>query len=325
MKTNDSSLRIVIVGGVAAGASAAARARRLSESARITVLERGHDVSFANCGLPYHIGGEIADRARLAVQTPEGLAGLLNLEVRVRTEAVRIDRERKVVVVRDLGAGGAESELPYDKLVLAPGASPLRPPLPGIDDARVFTLRNLQDMDRIKAAAQVASRVLVIGAGFIGLEMAEQLSHLGKKVAVVEAADQVLPPLDPEIAAPVAEALRAAGVELVLGDAIAGFAPEAESLVALLKSGKRLHADLVVLAIGVKPEGGLAAAAGLELGGRGAIKVDAFMRTSDPDIYAAGDAVESFDRLGKTPMNLPLGGPANRQGRLIADHIFRPD
>ncbi len=315
---------MVIVGGVAAGASAAARARRLSESARITVVERGPDVSFANCGLPYHIGGEIADRARLAVQTPGSLANLLNLEVLVRTEAVRIDRDRKVVVVRDLGAGGAESELPYDKLVLAPGASPLRPPLPGIDDSRVLTLRNLQDMDRIKAAAQVARRVLVIGAGFIGLEMAEQLRHLGKEVAVIEAADQVLPPLDPEMAAPVAEALRAAGVELVLGDAIAGFTPEGDQLAALLKSGKKLSADLVVLAIGVKPESGLAAAAGLELGGRGAIKVDDFMRTSDPDIYAAGDAVESFDRLGKTPMNLPLGGPANRQGRLIADHIFRP-
>ena len=324
MKTSDSSLRIVIVGGVAAGASAAARARRLSESARITVLERGPDVSFANCGLPYHIGGEIADRARLSVQTPESLAKLLNLEVRARTEAVRVDRDRKVVVVRDLGAGGAESELPYDKLVLAPGASPLRPPLPGIDDSRVLTLRNLQDMDRIKAAAQAARRVLVIGAGFIGLEMAEQLRHLGKEVAVVEAADQVLPPLDPEMAAPVADALRAAGVELVLGDAIAGFTPEGDLLAALLKSGKKLSADLVVLAIGVKPESGLAAAAGLDLGARGAIKVDAFMRTSDPDIYAAGDAVESFDRLGKTPMNLPLGGPANRQGRLIADHIFRP-
>ncbi len=314
----------MIVGGVAAGASAAARARRLSESARITVLERGPDVSFANCGLPYHIGGEIAERARLAVQTPESLAALLNIEVRVRTEAVRIDRARKVVVVRDLAAGGAEAELAYDKLVLAPGASPLRPPLPGIDDHRVFTLRNLQDMDRIKAAAQAARRVLVIGAGFIGLEMAEQLKRLGKQVSVVEAADQVLPPLDPEMAAPVADALRAEGVELILGDAIAGFAVGGESLAATLKSGRAIPTDLVVLAIGVKPESGLAAEAGLELGGRGAIKVDGFMRTSDPDIYAAGDVVESFDRLTGTPMNLPLGGPANRQGRVIADHVFRP-
>ncbi len=319
-----SSLRLVIIGGVAAGASAAARARRLSESARITVIERGPDVSFANCGLPYHIGGEIADRSRLAVQTPESLAALLNLEVRVRTEAVKIDRERKVVVVRDLPPGGGESELPYDKLVLAPGASPLRPPLPGIDDPRVLTLRNLQDMDRIKVAARAAGRVLVVGAGFIGLEMAEQLKRLGKEVALVEAVDQVLPPLDPEIAAPVAEALRAEGVELVLGDPISGFGPEGAGLAALLKSGRRLAADFVVLAIGVKPESGLAAAAGLALGARGAIKVDAFLRTSDPDIYAAGDVVESTDRITGDAMHLPLGGPANRQGRVIADHLFRP-
>ena len=325
METFDSSsLRIVVVGGVAAGASAAARARRLSESARITVLERGPDVSFANCGLPYHIGGEIADRSRLAVQTPESLAKLLNLDVRVRTEASRIDRARKVVVARELSPGAPEFEIPYDKLVLAPGAAPLRPPLPGIDDPRVLTLRNLQDMDRIKVAAGAAARVLVIGAGFVGLEMAEQLKRLGKAVAVVEAADQVLPPLDPEIAAPVAEALRGEGVELVLGDAIAGFVAEGAGLAAALKSGRTLAADFVVLAIGVKPESGLAAAAGLELGARGAIKVDPFMRTSDPDIYAAGDVVESFERLGGAPMNLLLGGPANRQGRAIADHIFRP-
>ena len=322
--SDSSSLRIVIVGGVAAGASAAARARRLSETARITVLERGPDVSFANCGLPYHIGGEIADRARLAVQTPDSLAKLLNIEVRVRTEALRIDRARKVVVAREVAPGAAEFELPYDKLILAPGAAPLRPPLPGIDDPRVLTLRNLPDMDRIKIAAAAAGRVLVIGAGFIGLEMAEQLRRIGKIVTVVEAADQVLPPLDPEIAAPVAEALRHEGVELVLGDAIAGFAPEGAELAASLKSGRKLAADFVVLAIGVKPESGLAAAAGLELGARGTIKVDSFMRTSDPDVYAAGDVVESVDRLTGAPMNLPLGGPANRQGRVIADHVFRP-
>ena len=322
-----SGLRVVIVGGVAAGASMAARARRLDESARITVLERGPDVSFANCGLPYHIGGEIADRGRLAVQTPESLAALLNIEVLTRTEAVSIDRERKVVVVRAVGAdgaGGPERELAYDKLLLAPGASPLRPPLPGIDDARVLTLRNLQDMDRIKSAAERAEAVLVIGAGFIGLEMAEQLRRIGKVVTLVEAADQVLPPLDPEMAAPVAARLREEGVELVLGDAIAGFADESGRLSAALKSGRRVTADLAVLAIGVKPESGLAASAGLELGARGAIKVNGFMQTSDPDIYAAGDVVESVDRLTGAPMNLPLGGPANRQGRVVADHIFRP-
>lgn len=321
------ALRVVIVGGVAAGASAAARARRLSEAARITVVERGPDVSFANCGLPYHIGGEIADRSRLAVQTPESLARLLNIDVLTRTEAVRIDRARKVVVVRDLAAASgpaAERELPYDKLVLAPGAAPLRPPLPGIDDPRVLTLRNLQDMDRVKAAAARAGRALVIGAGFIGLEAAEQLRRIGKIVTLVEAADQVLPPLDPEIAAPVADALREGGVELALGDVIASFADEGGALVATLKSGRKIAADFAVLAIGVKPESALAAGAGLALGARGAIRVDGFMRTSDPDIYAAGDAVESVDRATGEPMNLPLGGPANRQGRVIADHIFRP-
>ncbi|MFH1497402.1 MAG: FAD-dependent oxidoreductase [Verrucomicrobiota bacterium] len=314
----------MIIGGVAAGASAAARARRLSETARICVVERGPDVSFANCGLPYHVGGEIADRAKLAVQTPASLSALLDIEVLVRTEAASIDRERKIVVVRDLANGGGR-ELPYDRLVLAPGASPLRPPLPGIDDPRVLTLRNLQDMDRIKAAAGEAGSALVIGAGFIGLEMAEQLRRIGKTVTLVEAFDQVLPPLDPEMAAPVAEAMRAGGVELVLGDAIAEFADVDGGLVATLRSGRRLAAHLVVLAIGVRAEGGLAEAVGLEMGARGTIKVDPFMRTSDPDIYAAGDVVESFDRLTGAPMNLPLGGPANRQGRLIADHIFRPE
>ncbi len=326
MKTEvaQDGLKIVIVGGVAAGASTAARARRLSESARITVVERGPDVSFANCGLPYHIGGEIADRAKLAVQTPESLSALLNIDVLTRTEVVAINRERKVVVVRDLANGG-QRELPYDRLVLSPGASPLRPPLPGIDDTRILTLRNLQDMDRIKSAAGAASSVLVIGAGFIGLEMAEQLKRIGKTVTVVEAFEQVLPPLDAEVAAPVADAMRTEDVELALGDPITAFADEGGKIVVALKSGRRLAGDLVVLAIGVRPESGLASGAGLELGARGTIKVNAFMQTSDADIYAAGDVVESYDRLTGGAMNLPLGGPANRQGRVIADHIFRPD
>lgn len=318
------SLRLLIVGGVAAGASAAARARRLSETARITVIERGPDVSFANCGLPYHIGGEIADRARLSVQTPESLAALLAIQVRTRTEAVSIDRARKVLIMRPAGGGDAE-ELPYDKLILAPGASPLRPPLPGIDDPRILTLRNLQDMDRIKAAAASASAVLVIGAGFIGLEMAEQLIRLGKRVALVEMADQVLPQMDKEMVADVEAGLREQGVELVLGDGLAGFAGAPSGVVASLKSGRTLSADLVILSIGVKPESAVAASAGLTLGGRGAIRVNEWMQTDDPDIYAAGDVVEAADRITGAPMNLPLGGPANRQGRMIADHIFTPD
>jgi NADPH-dependent 2,4-dienoyl-CoA reductase/sulfur reductase-like enzyme/peroxiredoxin family protein/TusA-related sulfurtransferase/rhodanese-related sulfurtransferase len=315
---------IVIVGGVAAGASCAARARRLSEAARITIIERGPDISFANCGLPYFIGGEIKDRSRLALQTPQSLGNLLNVEVRIRTEAIAIDRAAKTLRLRNL-EDGTESTLSYDKLVLTPGAAPLRPPMRGVDDPRILTLRNLQDMDRIAAAASTAQRALIIGAGFIGLEMAEQLVHLKKEVALVELADQVLPQMDPEMTALLRSELESNGVRLVLGDGIEGFDPEPDRIVARLKSGASLDADLVILSIGVKPESGLATAAGLQTGARGTIAVNPWMQTSDPDIYAAGDVVESFERVQNTPMNLPLGGPANRQGRVIADHIFLPD
>lgn len=317
-----SPLRLVVVGGVAAGASAAARARRLSESAEITLVERGPDVSFANCGLPYHVGGEIADRAALAVQTPQTLTALLNLDVRVRTEAVAIDRASKRVQVRDLGTG-ATQWLPYDKLVLAPGAAPLRPALPGIEDPRILTLRSLQDMDRIKKAAATAQRVTVIGAGFIGLEMAEQLVHLGKDVTLVEMLDQVLPPLDRPMTLLIEDELRRHDVEVILGDGIAGFSP-GSALTCHLKSGRAVEADLVVLSIGVRPDTALAREAGLELGPRGHIRVNGFMQTSDPDVYAAGDAVEVNDFITGAATAVPLGGPANRQGRLAADHIFRP-
>ncbi len=316
-------LHFVIVGAVAAGASAAARARRLDESARITLIERGPDVSFANCGLPYHIGGEIADRSRLAVQTPESLRAMLNVDVQTGTEAIRIDRTRKILVVRPVD-GGDEREIAYDKLLLAPGASPLRPPLPGVDDGRVMTLRNLQDMDRIKEAVASARRVVVIGAGFIGLEMAEQLSRLGKELTVVELQEQVLPQMDPEMTALVAQSLTEHGVQLILGDGIQSFDPQPASLGVILASGRRLVADVVVLSIGVRPESGLAKEAGLKLGARGHIVVDEFQRTSDPDIYAAGDAVETKDAVLGGSVAVPLGGPANRQGRLVADHIFRP-
>jgi NADPH-dependent 2,4-dienoyl-CoA reductase/sulfur reductase-like enzyme/rhodanese-related sulfurtransferase len=315
---------IVIIGGVAGGASAAARARRHSEQARILVLERGPDVSFANCGLPYHVGGEIADRADLAVQTPQSLRALLNLEVRTLTEAVAIDRASKTVRVRSL-ADGTEELLPYDKLILAPGASPLRPPLPGIDDPRILTLRNLEDMDRIRAAAAATDEVLVIGAGFIGLEMAEQLHRIGKRVAVVELQAQVLPQLDAEMTLPLAATLRAHGVELVLGDGIEGFEAGPQGLVAKLKSGRTLGAGLVILSIGVRPESGLARDAGLELAPRGHIRVDRFQRTSDPDIYAVGDVCETEDPILGKRAAIPLGGPANRQGRTAADHMFLGD
>jgi len=321
MSTNP-PLRLVVVGGVAAGASAAARARRLCETAAIALFERGPDVSFANCGLPYFIGGEIKQRDALAVQTPLTLKTLLALDVRTSTEVTAIDRAGKHVQVRNLSSGTVES-LPYDKLILAPGAVPLRPALPGIDDARIFTLRSLVDMDRIKAAATNARRVTVVGAGFIGLEMAEQLQRLGKTVTLVELTDQVLPPLDRPMTLLLEDELRRHRIDLVLGDSVAAFEP-GDALTCRLASGRAIAADLVILSIGVRPDTALARAAGLDLGPRGHIRVNGFMQTSDPDIYAAGDAIETEDFITSDPVSVPLGGPANRQGRLAADHIFRP-
>jgi NADPH-dependent 2,4-dienoyl-CoA reductase/sulfur reductase-like enzyme len=309
-------------GGVAAGASAAARARRLNEAATITLLERGPDVSFANCGLPYFIGGEIKQRDALAVQTPATLKAMLALDVRTSTEAVAIDRAGKRVELRNLAAGTSEW-LPYDKLLLAPGAVPVRPPLPGLDDPRIFTLRSLVDMDRIKAAAASAQRVTVVGAGFIGLEMAEQFVRLGKTVTLVELTDQVLPPLDRLMTKLLEDELRRHQVDLILGDSVAAF-EGGDTLTCRLASGRAVPADLVVLSIGVRPDTALARAAGLTLGPRGHIRVNGFMQTSDPDIYAAGDAIETEDFITGDPAAVPLGGPANRQGRLVADHIFRP-
>jgi NADPH-dependent 2,4-dienoyl-CoA reductase/sulfur reductase-like enzyme len=319
MKTTPDT--IVIIGGVAGGASAAARARRHSEATHIILLERGPDVSFANCGLPYHIGGEIPDRADLAVQTPDSLRALLNLDVRTLTEAISIDRPNQQVLVRSL-ADSSESLISYDKLILAPGASPLRPPLPGIDSPLIHTLRNLQDMDRIIQAAANAQHVAIIGAGFIGLEMAEQLHEIGKQVSVIELQPQILPQLDAEMVLPLEDTLRDKGIELILGDGIDGFEMISNQISAKLKSGKNLATDLVILSIGVRPESGLAKAAGLELGPRGHIVVDSYQLTSDPHIYAVGDVCETEDPILGKRTAIPLGGPANRQGRTAADHIF---
>ncbi|WFB36406.1 FAD-dependent oxidoreductase [Kiritimatiellota bacterium B12222] len=321
MNIDSSPLRIVIVGAVAGGASAAARARRLDETADITLIERGPDVSFANCGLPYHIGGEISDRSKLALQTPKSLTELLNLKVLAETEALSIDREAKTLKVKNL-KDGVESDLEYDKLILSPGASPLTPPLKGIDLPGIYTLRNLQDMDRIKTAAADAKKVVVIGAGFIGLEMAEQLVHLNKEVALVELVEQVLPQMDAEMVRPVQQELLDHGVDLILGDGINGFEAHNGSLKASLNSGKILDADLVILSIGVRPESGLAKAAGLTLGARGHIQSNTHMQTNDPDIYAVGDVCEGIDPILGGPSSVPLGGPANRQGRCAADHIM---
>ncbi len=315
--------RLLVIGGVAAGASCAARARRLREDAEIIVVERGPDVSFANCGLPYHIGGEIGAREALAVQNPASLKAMLNLDVRTGCEAVEIDRAGKRVSVRHLRDGSVEW-IGYDKLMLAPGAAPTRPALPGIDDPRIFTLRNLQDMDRICAAADAGSRAVVIGAGFIGIEMSEQLHAREIAVHLVELQPQVLPQLDAPMAALLETELRRHDIDVVLGDGIAGFEPGNDKLLCRLNSGRLLEADMVILSIGVQPDTALARSAGLELGPRGHIVVDAFMRTSDPDIYAAGDAVQTRDRISDTPTALPMGGPANRQGRVAADYMFMP-
>ncbi len=319
MKPNIETL--VIVGGVAGGASAAARARRHSESTHIILIERGPDVSFANCGLPYHIGGEIPDRAELAIQTPASLRAILNLDVRTLTETIAIDRGQREVRVRSL-TDSSESVIAYDKLILAPGASPLRPPLPGIDSPLIHTLRNLQDMDRIKEAAAKVDHVAIIGAGFIGLEMAEQLHAIGKKVSVIELQPQVLPQMDAEMVRPLEKALGDKGVELILGDGIDGFETMSNGISAKLKSGRSLETGLVILSIGVRPESGLAKDAGLELGPRGHIKVDSYQLTSDPDIYAVGDVCETAEPVLGKRAAIPLGGPANRQGRTAADHIF---
>ena len=318
------AVKLLVIGGVAAGASFAARARRLNEHAEITVLERGPDVSFANCGLPYHIGGEIARREVLAVQTPQSLKALLNLDVHVLSEALEIDRAGKRVRVREL-QNNAEKWYAYNKLMLAPGASPLVPPIPGIDDPRIFTLRNLHDMDRIIAATQTAQRALIVGAGFIGLEMAEQLKNKGLSVELVEMQPQVLPQLDPQMTRLVESELRQNGVALHLSEQVVRFEASPASISAQLASGKALAADLVILSIGVRPETALARAAGLALGERGQIIVNRFMQTSDPDIYAGGDAVLTEDQIFGTPTSVPLGGPANRQGRIAADHLFLGD
>jgi len=323
--------RLLIVGGVAGGASAAARARRLDEQAQIIVFERGPHVSFANCGLPYFVGGEIADKSALLVQTPASLHTRFNLDVRCSQEVLAIDRAGRRVRVRDL-ASGRDYEEAYDALLLSPGAAPLRPPIPGIERPGHFTLRIVPDAEEITAWLEEMpkGRAVVVGGGYIGLEMAEQLHRRGLAVTVVEALPQVLAPFDPEMAAWLHQELRAQGVTLCLGDAVAAFEPpapgqSARASVVVLKSGRRLEADVVILALGVRPETELARRAGLEIGALGGIRVNDRMQTSDPHIWAVGDAVEVRDRVTGAWALIPLAGPANRQGRIAADNIFGRD
>lgn len=319
-------MKTVIVGGVAAGASTAARLRRLDDSAEIVVLERDHYVSFANCGLPYHIGGEIRERDSLLLQTPESLRRSLALDVRTGQEVVRVDREGQEVEVRDLAHGRTYRES-YDKLVLCPGASPIRPPIPGADDPLVDVLRNIPDMDRIMAQVDKgASNAVVVGGSYIGLEMAENLKARGLRTTVVERTSRLMPWLDPEMTRILDYHVEANDVDVRLGASVTGIRrEEANGLVVELSDGSTLAADLVVMAVGVRPNVELARDAGLEIGPLGGIAVDDHMRTSDPDILAAGDAVETPNLLTGAPTLSMLAGPANRQGRIAAETICGRD
>lgn len=313
--------KIIIIGGVAGGASTAARARRLSEEAEIILIERGPYVSFANCGLPYHIGGEITEREKLLVTTPEMLRTRFRIDVRTRNEVTAIDPDKKEVEIKNLESGEVYTES-YDSLVLSPGAEPVRPPIPGIENKKVLTLRNMEDMDRIIAALEGKKHATVIGGGYIGLEMAEALRRRRIGTTLVELAPQVMGPADPEMVSILHQELTLNGVDLRLGTSVSAFDDSGNGLKITLSTGETLETGLAVLAIGVKPETGLAKAAGIELGPRGGIKVNAQMQTSIPDIYAVGDAVEVIDFITRQSALIPLAGPANRQGRIAADNIF---
>jgi NADPH-dependent 2,4-dienoyl-CoA reductase/sulfur reductase-like enzyme/rhodanese-related sulfurtransferase len=311
---------ILIVGGVAGGASAAARARRMNEDARIIIFERDSYVSFANCGLPYYLGGEIKDRDALLIAKPALFKRRFDIEVRTRHLVTAIDREAKSVTVTDLEAD-ASYEMTYDKLILAPGADPIEPPIPGVEAGGVFTLRNLEDTDRIAEAMPEAQRAVVVGGGYVGLETAEQFRRRGLEVALVEMQPQVLPLHDPEMVEPLHRQLEFNGVHLELGNGIASIEEQGGRVTAaVLADGTRLPADLILLGIGVRPNTGLAEAAGIELGQSRGIATDEFMRTSDPDVYAVGDVAEYTYGPTGTRLRVPLAGPANRTGRLAGEH-----
>jgi NADPH-dependent 2,4-dienoyl-CoA reductase/sulfur reductase-like enzyme/rhodanese-related sulfurtransferase len=325
-------VKLVIIGGVAGGASAAARARRLDERAEIVLFERGEHISFANCGLPYHVGETIPKRGSLLVMTPGRFKARAGIDVRVRHEVTAIDPAAHTVTALDLQTREIRVES-FDKLILSPGATPIRPRIPGIDDPLVATLWTLADMDRIKAQVDAgARRVVVVGGGFIGLELAENLRQRGVGVTIVEMAPQLLSTLDAEMTAPLASELAEHGVDVMLSrtvtairrDIPAGPHATAPELRVGLGDGRELPADLVVLATGVRPNSELAGAAGLAIGPRGGIVVDSRLRTSHPDIFAVGDAIQVTDALGN-PAQIPLAGPANRQGRIAADNAFGGD
>lgn len=310
-------MKYVIIGGVAGGMSAATRLRRLNEEAEIIVVERGPYVSFANCGLPYFIGGVIQERSQLLVQTAEKLYQRFRLDVRTESEATHINREQKEVTITHHGKTYKET---YDALILSTGAHPMRPPIKGMDQAEhVFTLRDVPDAERIVHDLQQrqADRAVIIGAGFIGLEMAENLAERGPKVTIIEREHQVLPPLDPEMAASVEAELKEHGIEVLKGKTVTGF--EEKGAVLVMDDGRRIATDLTLLSVGVVPESALAEQAGLALGIRRSISVNDQLQTSDPNIYAIGDAIEVTQTISGKAAVIPLASPANRQGRMVAD------
>ncbi|WP_034630753.1 FAD-dependent oxidoreductase [Desulfotruncus alcoholivorax] len=311
--------KVIIVGGVAGGAGTAARLRRMDEEAKIILFERGEYISFANCGLPYYIGGVISEREKLLVQTVEAMHERFNIDIRVKSEVTRIFRDTKEVEVAYHGGTYRES---YDYLVLSPGAEPLVPPIPGVDKEGIFTLRNMADVDKIKnmVTGKKPERVAVIGGGYVGVEVAENMRRLGAKVNVIEAAEQILGPLDIEMARVIEKTLMDKGVDIILKDAVERFEGE-KTIEVVLKSGQKVEAEMVLLAVGVRPETKLAREAGLEIGARGGIKVNEYLQTSDQFIFALGDAVEVKDIVNGKMALIPLAGPANKQARIVADNI----
>ncbi|MDR2948822.1 MAG: FAD-dependent oxidoreductase [Prevotella sp.] len=316
-------MKVLIVGGVAGGATTAARLRRMDENAQIVLFERGEYVSYANCGLPYYIGGTISERDRLFVQTVEGFINRFNIDIRVRSEVTHIDIQNKMVTIHDIAANKDYTES-YDKLVVSTGAEPIKPPMPGIGDKRIFSLRNVPDMDKIKAYIDQykPKKAVVVGGGFIGLEMVENLHDAGLEVSVVEKNNQVMAPIDFSMATIVHQHLIQKNISLLLEEGVTRFEPVSDQIKVVLESGKEITTDMVIFSIGVRPEVKLAKEAGLELGSLGGIKVDDYMQTSDNDVYALGDAVEVFNPVINKHSLIPLAGPANKQARIVADNII---
>ena len=317
------TMKLLIIGGVAGGATAAARARRINEKAEIILFERGEFISFANCGLPYYIGQVIKERESLLVTTAKAFGARYNIDIRIFSEVIEINRGEKRVTVRDIRSNKTYKE-GYDKIILSPGAEPVRPPLEGIELDNIFNLRSIPDSDLIKAHvdARRPESAVVVGGGFIGLEMAENLVHRRVRTAIVEMLDQVMAPLDHEMAAIAHAHLKEKGVNCYLGDGVKSFLKKGDRIVVVTGKGNKIECDMVILSIGIRPENRLAKEAGLDIGNRGGIKVDSTMRTSDPDIYAVGDAVEIKDVISGLPTMTALAGPANKQGRIAADNAM---